>query len=125
MISSFFLINPLESIHILAASTKFWCIFCVESMIVWCLYVVFGMKRTITKHHILSIVGELECPTCFKTFSRRDALNIHIRDIHQNAGKLFFCDICSKSSKTLQGLKMHMSNYHRDHKKQTQYLANS
>ena len=68
---------------------------------------------------IFSIVGQLECWTCGKSFSRRDALNVHMRDIHQNAGKIFFCDICNKSSKTLQALKMHMSKYHKALKKQT------
>jgi len=57
--------------------------------------------------------GELICQPCGKYFSRRDALLIHIRDIHENAGKIFVCTLCSKSCKSLQALKMHTSKFHR------------
>jgi len=63
-----------------------------------------------------NVVGDLACPVCGKQYSRRDALNTHIRDIHENAGKTFYCDICSKSCKSVSALKMHMSNFHRPNK---------
>ena len=37
------------------------------------------------------------CLSCGKHFSRRDAMLVHFRDIHQNAGKTFVCELCNKT----------------------------
>ena len=66
-------------------------------------------------YHNFNVV-DLSCPLCAKQYSRRDALNTHIRDIHENAGKTFFCELCNKSCKSVSALKMHMSNFHRQTK---------
>ena len=57
--------------------------------------------------------NQLDCHYCGKQFSRKDALNVHVRDIHENYGMTFNCDLCAKSCKSLQALKMHKSNHHR------------
>ena len=53
------------------------------------------------------------CLSCGKHFSRRDAMLVHFRDIHQNAGKTFVCELCNKTCKSLQALKMHNSKFHK------------
>mgnify|MGYP003344546785 CR=1 FL=1 len=37
----------------------------------------------------------------------------NLRDVHENKGKLFICEICDKTSTSLNGLRRHMSVYHR------------
>jgi len=61
-------------------------------------------------------LSQLSCYVCGKKFSRSDGLKTHIRDIHENAGKTFHCELCNKPSKSLNALKVHMSTYHRSDK---------
>ena len=56
------------------------------------------------------------CHYCGKHFSRSDVLKTHVRDIHENAGKTFHCDVCQKPAKSLNALKVHMCTYHRSEK---------
>jgi len=58
--------------------------------------------------------GGSDCPICGKQFSRRDAMRTHLRDIHENKGKQFYCQLCAKSCKSVSALKMHMINFHRE-----------
>ena len=38
----------------------------------------------------------------------------HIRDIHENAGRVFHCEICLKpEEKNLGALQAHMHSYHK------------
>ena len=45
---------------------------------------------------VLGHISDLARPTCRKQYSRRDALNTHIRDTHENVGKAFLCQSCNK-----------------------------
>jgi len=58
----------------------------------------------------------LPCHICGRNFSRKDSLQTHIRDIHENIGRTFHCELCQKPSKSLNALKVHMSMYHRNQK---------
>ena len=71
-------------------------------------------NRTYKLHdQIFAGLSRLSCYVCGKEFSRSDGLKTHIRDIHENAGKTFHCELCNKPSKSLNALKVHMSTYHR------------
>ena len=65
--------------------------------------------------------GLVCCLFCGKSFSRPDVLKTHIRDLHENAGCTFACDICAKPAKSLNALKVHMSLYHRKSADKTAY----
>ena len=41
-------------------------------------------------------------------------MRTHLRDIHENKGKQFYCQLCAKSCKSVSALKMHMINFHRE-----------
>jgi uncharacterized Zn-finger protein len=58
-------------------------------------------------------VAGLSCLFCGKSFSRPDVLKTHIRDLHENAGQIFQCELCAKPAKSLNALKVHTSIYHR------------
>jgi uncharacterized Zn-finger protein len=60
------------------------------------------------------VISDLSCYVCLKTFSRKDALRTHIRDIHENVGKTFPCPYCPNISRSESGRKMHLHNFHRD-----------
>ena len=55
------------------------------------------------------------CAFCGKQFVRPEVLKVHIRDVHENAGKVYTCEVCHKESKSLNGLRRHMSVYHREY----------
>jgi len=57
--------------------------------------------------------ADLYCSICYKWFSRKDNLRNHVRDIHENAGKLFACPLCSKTCKSESALRMHKGIYHK------------
>ena len=59
------------------------------------------------------VAGSNPCPECGKCFFRAEVLKVHLRDVHENKGKLFICEICDKTSTSLNGLRRHMSVYHR------------
>ena len=59
------------------------------------------------------VPGACTCQQCGKKFSRLEVLRVHIRDIHQNKGRMYKCDYCDKQSKSLNGLRQHMNTYHR------------
>jgi len=57
------------------------------------------------------------CPFCGKVFARAEVLKVHVRDVHENKGKVYNCEVCDQPSKSLNGLRRHMSVYHRNHSK--------
>ncbi|XP_023321932.1 protein tramtrack, beta isoform isoform X8 [Eurytemora carolleeae] len=56
---------------------------------------------------------DLFCSYCFKEFSRKDNLRNHIRDVHENVGKVFSCPLCRKNCKSESALRMHHRIYHK------------
>lgn len=76
-------------------------------------------------HKPVLIVGsDCQCPYCGKTFSRKDAVKLHVRDIHENDGQLQACDLCDYSSKSLSTLRSHKSRAHRDIIRASKGLSN-
>ena len=71
------------------------------------------------------IVSDLFCPYCYKGYSRKDNLRNHIRDIHENAGKVFTCQICFKTSKSESALRMHHTIYHKHSVTHWNHVLNS
>ena len=57
------------------------------------------------------------CQFCGKVFARSEVLKVHVRDVHENKGQVFNCEVCDQPSKSLNGLRRHMSVYHRNHSK--------
>jgi len=57
------------------------------------------------------------CQFCGKVFARSGVLKVHVRDVHENKGQVFNCEVCDQPSKSLNGLRRHMSVYHRNHSK--------
>ena len=58
----------------------------------------------------------LKCPTCKKSFTRKDNMNKHIKQRHQDGGKLnpFKCDDCDFASSKRGHLKRHRETEHVD-----------
>ena len=68
---------------------------------------------------ILGMEQLLHCHECGKGFTNAQVLKVHIRDVHENKGKVYNCEVCNKESKSLNGLRRHMSVYHRNHNSST------
>ena len=98
------------------------CSLCGRQMLFWKFCVIsleskshsYHKSETQNAFHVF-LVGfeDLSCPYCGRQYSRKDALKVHIRDIHENQGKVFYCEICNKQCKTKSALNMHKSSYHR------------
>ena len=63
---------------------------------------------------VIILGSDCECPYCGKIFSRKDAVKLHVRDIHENDGHPQQCDLCDFTSKSLSTLRSHKSRVHRD-----------
>ena len=53
----------------------------------------------------------MKCETCNKTFSRKDALEKHVKAIHE-AIREFKCDVCEKEFTQVTHFKIHFTNVH-------------
>ena len=59
---------------------------------------VFVHKKDLRKH-MYEHTGSgkrFDCPECNTSFGRKDKLNLHIRDKHENGGVMHQCEVCDK-----------------------------
>ena len=111
-----------QNISFLITSAGLCCSLCGRQILLWKFCVIsleskshsYHKSETQNAFHVF-LVGfeDLSCPYCGRHYSRKDALKVHIRDIHENQGKVFYCEICNKQCKTKSALNMHKSSYHR------------
>ena len=64
----------------------------------------------------------IHCHWCGKGFNNAQVLKVHIRDVHENKGKVYNCEVCNKESRSLNGLRRHMSVYHRNHNSSSTFI---
>ena len=60
------------------------------------------------------IAGLIPCPLCGKCFANQAVIKVHVRDVHENKGNVYTCEFCNKESKSINGLRRHISVYHRN-----------
>jgi len=64
----------------------------------------------------------IHCHWCGKGFNNAQVLKVHLRDVHENKGKVYNCEVCNKESRSLNGLRRHMSVYHRNHNSSSTFI---
>lgn len=55
---------------------------------------------------------EFKCFQCFKKFTRKESLKIHVRAVHE--GQKFLCKNCNKEFARKEALKKHENVFHRN-----------
>ena len=58
---------------------------------------------------------DIICPTCNKTFLKKNSLNVHIAAVHEGS-KPFVCDFCKKRFPRKADMKKHISSVHQKNK---------
>nr|CAD7574595.1 unnamed protein product [Timema californicum] len=75
-------------------------------------------KSSLSKHRTIHFGEYHQCNICFKIFSRKDVLNIHVITHRSNkTRKDFLCEICGYLCNCFHLLKEHISNVHSHERK--------
>ena len=65
----------------------------------------FENKKTLTDHLLTCPKTKEKCDKCGKFYKNRKSLKEHERNVHE--GKLYSCDVCTKTFSVLGNLKKH------------------